>query len=124
MPKTFLYHKDESEPYGHTVIYDKAEVTEGKKIALVVGHDKRSQGAVGSEGISEWEFNDNLINDMWFMLPKKHTYYMLYRDATILSYTKQMEDLHRRIDELNIDISIEFHFNGSDFILTGLIIPT
>jgi len=60
MPKTFLYHKGETEPYGETVIYDVAEVTEGKRICLVVGHDAKSKGAIGSEGISEWEFNDNL----------------------------------------------------------------
>jgi len=116
MSKTFLYHKGETEPYGETIIYDEAEIepTKGKRICLIPGHDAKSKGAIGSEGISEWDFNDSLINDMWFMLPKKHTYYVLHRNADIKGYTNQMVDLHERIDKLEIDVSVEFHFNGSD----------
>ncbi len=84
---------------------------EGKTIALVIGHDSIKQGAYGNAGMSEFNFNTDLINSM--ELPPQHTYYILYRDEYINGYTSQMNDLHERIDNLNCDISIEFHFNGS-----------
>jgi len=100
---------------GEVKLYDtkvqKPVDKEGKTIALVIGHDSIKQGAYGNAGMSEFNFNTDLINSM--ELPPQHTYYILYRDEYINGYTSQMNDLHERIDSLNCDISIEFHFNGS-----------
>ncbi len=83
------------------------------KIALVIGHDADKRGAYGSEGVSEWNFNDVLINDLFFRgLPNKHTYRRFYRDADIKGYSAQMIDLHKRIDAWGAELSIEFHFNS------------
>lgn len=84
------------------------------KIALVTGHDLSNQGAYGNAGVSEYEFNDDLISDMikLGMLPEKHQYVRFYRNSEIKGYRKQMRDLHARIDKWGADISIEFHFNS------------
>ncbi len=83
------------------------------KIALVVGHDYDKRGAYGSEGISEWKFNDTLINDLFFNgLPKENKYKRFYRETSFSGYSNQMRDLHKRIDEWGADLSIEFHFNS------------
>ena len=84
------------------------------KIALVVGHTKDSQGAYGNAGIGEWEFNDELLNSMFWdgKLPNKHEYYILYRSEDISGYSSQMVDLHERIDKIGCEVSIEFHFNS------------
>lgn len=83
------------------------------RVALVIGHDAIKQGAYGSEGISEWNFNDVLVNGLIFRgLPKKNKYKRFYRDADIKGYSNQMIDLHRRIDAWGADLSIEFHFNS------------
>jgi len=79
------------------------------KIALTIGHDENNQGAYGSEGISEYEFNDELIFSL-DLVGIKHT--IFYRNEKIIGYSAQMTDLHSRIDEWGADISIEFHFNS------------
>ncbi len=81
------------------------------KIALVIGHDANRKGAYGNKGISEWDFNDQLIQEM--NLSDKHTYYVLYRNADIKKYSMQMIELHERIDKLGCELAIEFHFNAT-----------
>ena len=83
------------------------------KIALIVGHDADRKGAYGNMGIPEWDFNDQYVNDLVFILPEKHEYYVLYRDTDLKYYGSQMKRLHNTIDNLGIELSIEFHFNGA-----------
>ena len=83
-----------------------------KKIALVVGHDSKRQGAFGSSGISEYRFNSELIQAIRVQCQNLNIE-VFYRDEKIKGYTKQMVDLHKRLDEANIDYAIELHFNGA-----------
>ena len=108
--KTILYDEN-GKAFGELITYETKE-TDGKVIALVVGHDKDRQGAYGNKGISEWLFNDRFLIELVPMLPEKHTYFIFYRSADIKGYTNKMVDLHSRIDEIGCDISIEFHFNS------------
>ena len=84
------------------------------KIALVVGHDSVSRGAYGNEGVSEWDFNSNLVHSMatMKMFPEEHEIFVFYRSADINGYTNQIIDLHKRIDKLGCEVSIELHFNS------------
>lgn len=86
------------------------------KIALVVGHSPSSKGAVGNAGISEYEFNKNLIQEILDSndLIDDNEYRVFYRDTYIPKYSHQMTDLHERIDRWGGDFSIEFHFNGAE----------
>jgi len=79
------------------------------KIALIIGHDEINQGAFGSEGISEYSFNDELIFSL-DLTRIEHA--IFYRNEKIIGYTAQMIDLHSRIDEWGAEISVEFHFNS------------
>ena len=84
------------------------------KIAIVIGHTEDNQGAYGNAGIGEFAFNEELLQSMYFdgRLPNKHEYYFLYRSANIIGYKAQMVDLHRRIDDIGCELSLEFHFNS------------
>lgn len=82
------------------------------KIALVIGHSSDSRGAYGNAGISEFQFWDELINEMSFrkMLPKNT--YVFYRSSDVKGYTSQMWELHKRIDAVGCEVAIECHFNS------------
>ena len=81
---------------------------------MVIGHDAMSRGAYGNEGVSEWDFNSNLMHSMatMGMFPEEHEIFTLYRNSDINGYTAQMVDLHKRIDVLGCEVSIELHFNS------------
>ena len=83
-------------------------------IALIIGHDSVSKGAYGNEGVSEFDFNTSLMQGMatYGMFPDKHEVYVLYRNSELDGYTAKMRDLHKRIDALGCEVSIELHFNS------------
>jgi len=82
------------------------------KVALVIGHDVNSKGAYGNEGMSEFDFNDKLLNELTDKYPSSNRK-LFYRDEDISGYGNQMTDLHQRMDKWGADISIEFHFNAT-----------
>jgi len=86
------------------------------KIALVVGHNKLSKGAVGDKGISEYDFNTLLVNDIIKILeptPIKDYVKIFFRPNKHISYTHLMSELHNEIDNWGADIALSFHFNAS-----------
>lgn len=109
----YLYD-DNGKKIGELVMYDEVSSSSGKKIVFVVGHDMKERGAYGSEGVSEWNFNDELMADLIHedRFCKNHEYYVFYRSADLNGYTRKIMDLHERIDALGADISIELHFNS------------
>jgi len=83
------------------------------KIALIVGHRKNSQGAVGSKGISEYKFNKKLIEEIQLDLVDDHDIKVFYRRDDLSGYTERMKDLHKRIDAWGAKVSVSFHFNAA-----------
>lgn len=83
------------------------------KIATISGHSVISKGAVGNAGMSEFDFNEEVLVEMARrkMYPSEHEFGHFYRDADIVGYEKQMKNLHIQIDAWGADVSIEFHFN-------------
>ncbi len=85
-----------------------------KKIAIVVGHRKGSQGAYGNAGLSEWKFNKKLASEI-----KERTdrlgknVKIFFRKEHGTGYTQRMKELHRDIDDWGADITISLHFNAS-----------
>jgi len=86
------------------------------KVAVVVGHDKKAQGAVGANGQSEWYYNKkvankivNKLSDKWHIKAK-----VFFRDPDISGYSKKMTELHTRLQEWGADIAIELHFNSAE----------
>lgn len=80
------------------------------KIAIVVGHNARRQGAVSVDGISEYTFNSELAHQI-----KEHD-----PDAVGLffrrlggGYSAEIDRVYREADAWGADCTIELHFNGS-----------
>jgi len=83
------------------------------KIALVIGHNGKRQGAYGSKGISEWQFNSVLIEEILNQVNTKACIKVFKRSAALSGYTKEMIALHKELDEWGSDITISFHFNAA-----------
>jgi len=85
-----------------------------KKIALVVGHRSRSQGAYGDMGISEWKFYNQLVKEIVEEAEDVDVELKVFhRRESGHGYTSRMKALHREIDAWGADISIALHFNAS-----------
>ena len=85
-----------------------------KKIALVVGHRSGKKGAYGDTGMSEWDFWSEFLSDILLMLPKHNQYKICFRGNDHHGYGERMKEMHKKIDTWGADISVSFHFNGSD----------
>jgi len=88
-----------------------------KKVALVVGHRSKAQGAWGSAGLSEWEYNRQMakyVNRLIMDHPIPGVEVKIfYRDDLPGGYGEKMKRLHKRIDEWGADYSISMHFNAA-----------
>ncbi len=82
------------------------------RIAIVVGHRKNSQGAVGSVGTSEYKLNTEVAKRISSRV-SKHKIKIFYRRDDLSGYTERMKDLHKRIDEWGADVSVSLHFNAA-----------
>ena len=80
------------------------------KVALIVGHDIVKQGA-SAHGISEFEFNDNLMISLFRQLPDKHEFKHFYRSADVKGYSEKMDSLHKELAGWGCELAIEFHVN-------------
>lgn len=88
-----------------------------KKIALVVGHRSRSQGAYGNAGKSEWMYYNELSREIMDLekVPGIELK-VFYRKEQGSGYSQRMVNLHQDIDSWGADISISMHFNASSHV--------
>lgn len=80
------------------------------KLAIVVGHNSRSQGAVSVGGVSEYVWNSRLA-----LLIKDHdpdAVHIFHRNPGG-GYSREIDRVYAEVDEWGADCSIELHFNGS-----------
>ncbi len=80
------------------------------KIAIVVGHNHRSQGAVRiTDGRTEFDWNGQLaelIRDI-----DRDSIRVFHRQPG--PYSRQIDTVYAEVDEWRADCSVELHFNGS-----------
>ena len=77
------------------------------KVAIVIGHHKKSRGAYSKYfGLHEWDFY-NEVNKCLFNAKT------FWHDSTISGYTSRIKDTANRINKDNFDLVIEMHFNSS-----------
>ena len=82
-----------------------------KKIALVIGHSERSQGAVNqSSGLTEWRFNDMLAAAVEVIVDTLDVF-RIYRNS--------YQDLPLKINLLNPDYIISLHCNAFNQLASG-----
>jgi len=85
-----------------------------KKIALVVGHRSRSQGAYGNAGKSEWAFYNDLVQEIVDAAKGMNVNLKVFhRKESGHGYTQRMKHIHKEIDAWGGNISISCHFNAS-----------
>jgi len=88
------------------------------KVALIVGHSRKKQGAEGSAGESEFMFYKNLAPEIVSSfhqnpsLQGKVQVKVFFRDETA-GYVGAMHILHKDIDTWGADLSISLHFNAA-----------
>lgn len=86
-----------------------------KKLAIVVGHNSRSQGAVRQDtGETEFSWNSRLAA----MIDDISTQYagltvrVFFRNGSLGGYSREISDVYARTDEWGADATCELHFNS------------
>lgn len=81
------------------------------KIALVIGHNKESKGALSPTlNMTEYEYNKLLTSAFVEMFPDE---YVVFERPALPSYTKQMDMVIAEIHKQGpFDLVVELHFNS------------
>lgn len=83
----------------------------GKKIAIVVGHNSISQGAVrATDGRTEFDWNSHLAALIREHDPRSIKIFHRVRGG---GYSREIDRVYAQVDAWGADCSIELHFNGS-----------
>ena len=81
------------------------------KIALVIGHNARSQGAVRvTDGRTEYDWMADLANEIFAQEPAM---FRVFRRPAVLSYTTEIRQAYAEVNDWGANASIELHFNGA-----------
>lgn len=81
------------------------------KIAIVVGHNLKAQGAVRVvDGRTEFDWNSDLAEMIKDCAPEC---VRVFNRTPQGGYTAQVQRVYREVDAWGADVSVELHFNGS-----------
>ena len=81
------------------------------KIALVVGHNARSQGAVRvTDGRTEFDWCGDLAASILARMPGR---YRIFRRPAGLAYTAEIRETYAAVDAWVAGATVELHFNGA-----------
>ena len=81
------------------------------KIALVIGHNARSQGAVRvTDGRSEYDWMTDLANQVSTQEP---ALFRVFRRPASVGYSTEIRRAYAEVDAWGADASIELHFNSA-----------
>jgi N-acetylmuramoyl-L-alanine amidase len=79
-----------------------------KRIAIVIGHNLRAQGAVrATDGRTEYDWNDDLAGAIRALAPDR------YRIVIRTPGAGEIGRAYSEVDRLGVAASVELHFNGS-----------
>lgn len=82
------------------------------KIAIVIGHNSRAQGAVrATDGRTEFDWNGELAGMIKAHDPNS---IKVFRREKGGGYSAEIDRVYAQVDEWGADCSIELHFNGSE----------
>jgi N-acetylmuramoyl-L-alanine amidase len=92
-----------------------------KKIAIIVGHNKRSQGAQSIEpiGRSEFDFNSELAEIMETKANNFQFEVKVFSREYLGSYRKEIKKVYKEVNNWDADYSTELHFNSAVFTVAG-----
>lgn len=84
------------------------------KIALVVGHNSRAQGANRVDGGgSEYTWNTELAEMTEDILDSEGFDCRIFWRQDMGSYSKEIDHVYRRVDQWRARIVLEYHFNAA-----------
>ena len=86
------------------------------KVALTIGHRKKSQGAVGNAGVSEYRYyKDTFVPALQKKLKRfdKVETKVFTRGDYGKSYTSRIRKVHKKIDDFGAEYAISFHFDAA-----------
>lgn len=82
-----------------------------KKIALIVGHNPKSQGAARvTDGVTEYVFYKKVAEELKALDPDQ--YVILYRDPAG-GYSKEIDRVYAEADAQRVSGTVELHFNAA-----------
>lgn len=94
-------------------------VSNGEKvIALVIPHNKKSQGADNYFGESEYYFGKRIINKMKVKLGGLG-YSIVIIERPVGSYSYQCSYVAKMCERYNVDFSLHLHFNSASYMVLG-----
>ena len=100
-----------------------ATKSRGRKVAIVVGHNSRAQGAVRTtDRVSEFAYNSKLADDILKIAKAEgrgDDIKIFFRQAG-LGYTREIDTVYAEVDRWNPDVILEFHFNAATATATGV----
>lgn len=81
------------------------------KIAIVIGHNSKAQGAVRiTDGRTEYDWNGHLAELIRDHDPGR---VRIFRRQAGLGYSREIDKVYGETDAWGADVTIELHFNGS-----------
>lgn len=81
------------------------------KIAIVIGHNSKAQGAVRiTDGRTEYDWNGHLAELIRDHDPRR---VRIFRRQAGLGYSREIDRVYAETDAWGADVTIELHFNGS-----------
>ena len=85
-----------------------------RKIAIVVGHNRVSQGAVRPDtGESEFEYNGKMAEYMQRIASNYGLQVRIFTRTPGGGYTSEIERVYHQVDEWGAVASVELHFNAA-----------
>ncbi|SEN59811.1 N-acetylmuramoyl-L-alanine amidase [Palleronia pelagia] len=82
------------------------------KIAIVIGHNARAQGAVRiTDGRTEYDWNGQLAELIRAHDPEGVRIFR--RDPSAGGYSREIDKVYAETDAWGADVTVELHFNGS-----------
>ena len=85
------------------------------KLAIVVGHNARSQGATRRDtGESEYSWNGRLAKMIEAHAARSCVEVKTFRRTPGGGYSREIDRVYGQVDRWNADASIELHFNASE----------
>lgn len=95
------------------MVNDYKEESRKMRVALVIGHKMTSGGASSYNGVTEFEYNEELVGMVASNLSDEPDIEVL------IFHRKKYKDLPDEINEKNPDLVISFHCNAYDKTATG-----
>ena len=89
------------------------------KVAFIVGHNYKDQGAINFLGETEYCYNSQIAREAsqimasWF----EKTCYIIFRPPG--SYSAQVRHVVREVKRLGVEVAIELHFNAYSQVTNG-----